>query len=325
MAPEENDMRQLHSLISMSPAWRSSDQRRLEAFLQNFRTILLPIVLLLLTVTPVLGSGGSECDYMACNSFFMPEIINRPQDARFFRGGLTFADKDPSVPNLDITNLAEWTRYFNGAIPSDELTLLVYKIPATDVAALAVSLDGTDVSPRPQQRGLQAALRRYSNKNRVHRALQYLILAKQVEPFAMANANRGWNSGPLAPPPDPTVVQALIDTAEQQLRGSDSFLTQRYRLQVMRLMYYARRLTEAQNYYERHKGTFNEENSPKYRFIDLAAGAYYKDKKFGKANYLFSLVYDKFQPLKYSSYFSFHPMEDSDWRETLSLTKTARE
>src|SRR5688572_12622349 len=218
-------------------------------------------------------------------------------------------------------NLEEWARYFNGAIPADELSLLVYRIPEADVASLATSLDGKDVSLGPEQDRLLASLRRYSNRVRVRRSLQYLILAKQVEPIAMANANRSWDSGPLVPPPDPAVVKALIDTAERQLRGTDSFLTQRYRFQVMRLMYYAHLFTEAQNYFERYKGTFNEENSPKYRFMDLAAGAYYKDKKFGKANYLFSLVYDKFQPLKYTSYRSFHPMEDADWRETLSLAE----
>ena len=257
----------------------------------------------------------------------MPEIINRPQDAAFFRGGLTFAvDRAfQQIPNVDTMNLEEWARYFNGAIPADELSLLVYRIPEADVASLATSLDGKDVSLGPEQDRLLASLRRYSNRARVRRSLQYLILAKQVEPIAMANANRNWDSGPLVPPPDPAVVKALIDTAERQLRGTDSFLTQRYRFQVMRLMYYAHLFTEAQNYFERYKGTFNEENSPKYRFMDLAAGAYYKDKKFGKANYLFSLVYDKFQPLKYTSYRSFHPMEDADWRETLSLARNVRE
>jgi hypothetical protein len=59
--------------------------------------------------------------------------------------------------------------------------------------------------------------------------------------------------------------------------------------------------------------------------MELAAGAYARQKKFGKADYLYSVVFDRFAPLKGSSYKSFHPMEDADWKETLALAKTPRE
>jgi len=282
------------------------------------------------TGLPALASGGSECDYMACSSLFMPDIIRRPQEAMFFRGGLTFPSSNQGLnkPTIDSLNLQEWLRYFNQAIPDDELSFLVYEMPRPDVVALAIALEGNQ-NPRGDRGRLAGrlleSLQRYPNRNRVRRVLQYLAFAKQVELIAMANANRSWNSGPLVPPPGLGIVQPLIATAEQQIRGRDSFLTQRYRLQVMRLMYYGHQFSDAQKYFERYKGSFTDENSPKYRFMDLAAGAYYKDKKYGKANYLFSLVFDKFQPLKFSSYRSFHPMEDSDWQETLSLARTTHE
>jgi hypothetical protein len=292
--------------------------------LAHSRRVLLLILVLTWTRLPAFASGGSECDYMACYSFFMPDIIKRPQEALLFRGGLTFPyDRDLPSPTVELMNIQEWDRYFDGAIPKAELSFLVYKMRASEVTALADSLEGKQ--DFQGSTGLQASLKRYPNRNRVRRALQYLVLAKQVEPIAMSNADRGWNSRPLAPPPDPTVVQTLIEIAEQQMRGSDSFLTQRYRFQVMRLMYYTGQFSEAQKYFERYKGSFTGENTPKYRFMDLAAGAYYKDKQFGKANYIFSLIFDKFQPLKFSAYRSFHPMEDSDWRETLSLAKTVHE
>src|SRR5262249_35240546 len=90
-------------------------------------------------------------------------------------------------------------------------------------------------------------------------------------------------------------------------------------------MYYGGQYDAAQKYFEQNKASFTEENSPKYRFIQAAAGAYYKDQKYGKANYLFSIVFDKFLPLKGSAYLSFHPMEDPDWHETLSLAKDGHE
>src|SRR6185436_15382540 len=95
--------------------------------------------------------------------------------------------------------------------------------------------------------------------------------------------------------------------------------------QIIRLLYYTRQFAEAERYFERHQNVFTDDTSPKYRAIAAVAGAYYKEKKYGRANYLFSRVFDQFPPLKAQSYFSFHPMEDEDWRETLSLAKTAHE
>jgi len=84
------------------------------------------------------------------------------------------------------------------------------------------------------------------------------------------------------------------------MRKHPIVFARRYRFQVMRLMYYSGQYARAQKYFEQYKDNFTEDDSPKYRFMDLAAGGYYKDKKYGKANYLFSLVFDKFLPLKRS-------------------------
>jgi hypothetical protein len=60
------------------------------------------------------------------------------------------------------------------------------------------------------------------------------------------------------------------------------------------------------------------------RFRSLGAGAYHKDKQYGQTNYLFSLIFDNFAPLKRSAYLSFHPMEQSECQQTLALARNAR-
>jgi hypothetical protein len=166
---------------------------------------------------------------------------------------------------------------------------------------------------------------KYGKKDRIVDTLDYLQLAKQVEPIATRHANDGWQARATPEYVDPGDVKKLIDKAEDAAKKSDKFLAQRYKLQVIRLLFYSGQFSAARQYFDQNSGIFTEENSPKYRFMDAAAGAYYKDKKYGKANYLYSILFDRFAPLKRRAYFSFHPMEDGDWNETLAMARNPHE
>jgi hypothetical protein len=270
------------------------------------------------------ASGGGYCDDVYCKSFFMPETIRSPLEAPFFLSNMSLYEYKDEASQLQDMNLSEWSLYFGGAIPSSELSSLLYKMAAEDVAALSASLSGATGNLAEPARTLRAAFLKYGRKERVVRALEYLVLAKRVEPIATNPPASGWDDK-QPEPIDAGAVRDLLNGAERQLRGADKFLAQRYRFQTLRLLFYSGQYPDAQRYFEQNRAAFTEENSPKYRSMSIAAGAYYKDKKFGQANYLFSLVFDKFPPLKASSYFSFHPMEDADWRQTLSLAKNQRE
>jgi len=270
------------------------------------------------------ASGGGYCDDVYCRSFFMPEIIRSPLEEPFFLSNMRLYAYKDEANQLQEINLDEWSVYFGGAISRPALSSLLYKMPATDVAALSASLSGSPAAVTDEVRALRTVLLKYGRKERIVKALEYLLFAKRVEPIATRQPASGWDDKQLEPV-DASVVRDLLERAERQLRGADRFISQRYRFQVLRLQYYSGQFEAAQRYFEQNSGTFVDENSVKYRSMSLAAGAYYKDKKYGRANYLFSRVFDKFPQLKASSYFSFHPMEDADWRQTLSLAKNTRE
>jgi hypothetical protein len=300
--------------------------------LRNSSRLILTLVVLLVSGNRSYGSGGPYCDDYYCHSFFAPEIIHSPLDAPFFLSAYTFYGHAWRLPNgqdplgdVQTANLGEWSRYFHDAIPQAELSLLLYSMPEAEVNDLAASLSRRNVALSERTARLRTILLRDGRRWRVIASLEYLALAKRVEPLATRRARGVWQDESSLPPVDQAKVQALIRAAESRLRRSDTFIAQRYRLQVMRLLFYSGQYGAAQRYFERHRGAFSQENSPKYRVLDLAAGAYYKDKKYGRANYLFSIVFDKFPPLRRSAYASFHPMEDPDWRETLALAKTGRQ
>jgi hypothetical protein len=290
------------------------------------------LVVLLVPVHRSYGSGGAYCDDFYCQSFFAPEIIHSPGDVPFFLSAFTFygnAWRSPSrqdeLGDVQTTNLDEWSRYYHGTIPRAELSRLLYEMPEAEVNDLAASFSRRHVALSERTMKLRTILLRDGRTLRIIRSLEYLALAKRVEPLATRRAGGRWQDESSLPPVDQANVQALIRAAESRLRRSDNFIAQRFRLQVMRLLFYGGQYSAAQRYFERHRRAFTEEDSPKYRFLDLAAGAYYKDKKYGRANYLFSIVFDKFTPLRRSAYASFHPMEDPDWRETLALARNGRQ
>jgi hypothetical protein len=271
---------------------------------------LVGVTLLVGAAVGIFACSVDPCEYNICSSFFSPEVIQMPQETPFFFVGAPYnpnryanrADRE-SVSEVDSVNLDEWATYLNGIVPRSELSALVY-----------------------QPTDLQGAAAQYGKKDRLLHALDYLALAKEVEPIATLRTRDNWQQQPVPKEYVNTAnVKRLIDTADNAARKSDRFLAQRYRFQTIRLMFYSGQFADAQRYFERYKGAFTEENSPKYRFIGIAAGAYYSDKKYGKADYLYSIVFDRFPPLKRSAYLSFHPVEDGDWNETLALAKNAHE
>jgi hypothetical protein len=276
----------------------------------NFTVGLIGVTLLVAAAIGIYACSYDPCEDRECQAFFSFDVIQIPKGIPFPFRQKTYHSLPVSDPNVnqqtlsevDSVNLDEWATYLTGIVPKSELSDLVYG-PAD----------------------LQAAAAKYGKQDRVVHALEYLQLAKEVEPIATLPARNTWQQ----PVPTEFVnienVKALIDRAENAARNSDKFLAQRYRFQAIRLMFYSGQSADAQQYFERYKGTFTEENSPKYRFMSTAAGAYYKDKKYGQANYLYSIVFDRFPPLVHSAYISFHPMEDGDWNETIALAKNAHE
>lgn len=288
---------------------------------------LLPAAIAVLASRVVFASGGDYCEDALCRSFFSPEIIGSPHEVPFFLSGYHYYPFDASDLGGDAinkTNLDEWKRYFNNRIPETELKALLYELPLADVVDLRRSLAAGTLPGNKTVAALKTAFTKYGRKAQVLNALEYLALAKRVEPIATRDAQDAWGTAPKTPVSD-EVAPAIIADAERQLRGADRFLAQRYRFQIVRLLYYTSQFSAAENYFERNQHAFAADNSPTYRTIAAVAGAYYKEKKFGRANYLFSRVFDQFPPLKTSSYSSFHPMEDADWRETLSLARSAHE
>jgi len=271
------------------------------------------------------ASGGSYCDDNKCMSFFSPGIIHSPAEEPIFltwNNGYRRVNIPSDIPDI---NVAEWVKYFGGKLDQRQTSYLVYTMTADQLRNLISSFEQQNVKLSGTDEELKSALEKSIRRSSLNSALHYLLLAKQVEPLALKN---NWNRWSYPPQPQPIVnvdTKSLIEEAQRAIPKSDSFIAARYRFQILRLLFYSEQYALAAEYYEKTSRNFSTESSVKYRTMELAGGAYYKLKNFGKADYLYSVVFDRYPPLKGSSYKSFHPMEDADWKETLALAKSPRE
>ena len=106
--------------------------------------------------------------------------------------------------------------------------------------------------------------------------------------------------------------------------ATSPFLKQRYWFQLERSYFFNSNPKQAIDLFETYQKDMPR-NTIYYRALAYAAGAYYKLKEFGKANYYYSRVYDSCAELRTVAHYSFHPQEESDWKATLALCRNTTE
>ena len=272
------------------------------------------------------GAEDFDGDY----SFFAPEIISRPEEMPFFLTPHALypqADNDNSerLSDLEAVNAKEWSAYFRGKVSPENLALLIYRMKLAELDKLIWSFEGKRPNLSREAAALKLELEAVGDKSQVLKALYYLGFAKRCEPIATRRlADDAWDEAKLAAASarDGETAAKLLSASQTQLAGvDDKFLQERYRFQRLRLMFYTGRNADAEQYYAANIASFTMESSVKYRFIDVAAGSYRRDKQYGQANYLYSLVFGRFAPLKRAAYLSFRPLEDADFKASLALAK----
>src|SRR4051812_13189535 len=160
------------------------------------------MVLVLASALPAFASGGSDCEELNCSTFFSPAVIQNPYESVLFRTKHSIYTGTLNA-QMQVINQKEWSQYFGDAIPQDLLATLLYKMSIEDLdAALEFGRRTQDRTIAP----LRDALVAYGNADRVYRSLEYLKLARSVDPLATRNLQQGWVYPPV---PKPVII---VDT-----------------------------------------------------------------------------------------------------------------
>ncbi len=264
--------------------------------------------------------------------FFNPEVTQSATYMPLYRisnQALYGTSKYSTVSDGDSLNILEWQKYFRNAVSYDDLSYLLYSVSLDDVNAIIEKLKNPNAGLKDSLRPVTATLS--ANKALSGEFLTYLRFAKECEPVAVYGA-KAWDyyedeaqKNAKDPRKNEQITSGLISKAFSLLPlAKNNFIRQRYEFQIVRLYYYSRKFQTCYDFYQQHIVAV-ESGITKYRLMGYAAGALVGLKRYAEANYIFSQIYDNCEPMRISSYYSFRPVEESDWSACVGMAKNNRE
>ncbi|MEO6303463.1 MAG: hypothetical protein ABIP51_09825 [Bacteroidia bacterium] len=183
-----------------------------------------------------------------------------------------------------------------------------------------------DIKKKPAAltaKSLSYSLKMVQPESKATGFLYFLGFAKRNEEFTVKEINY-WG--------DETKKKEVYSITKQIAGGvnflakaTDPFMKERYAFQLERLYFFNKEYDKASKVYTDNESVFKSEDNLKWRALSYYAGAYYRQKKYAQANYIFSKIYDNFAPLQKTAYLSFHLLQQVDWNECLGLAKSTRE
>ncbi len=276
-----------------------------------------------ITTITVLACGGGDWDGTE-GSMFTPEIINQPKYKPFFRTQATpFYDgyDDASAGIFKDQNTKDWMTYLGNNLSKDAVNYWLYEASINQIDSMIF-----DIKKKPSNltsKSQTYSLKAVQPESKATGFLYFVGFAKRNEEFVVKEINY-W--GDDAKKKEVYSITKQIAGGVSFLgKATDTFMKERYAFQLERLYFFNKDYTNAIKVYKDNETAFKSEENLKWRALSYCAGAYYKQKQFSQANYIFSKIYDSFAPLQKSAYLSFHPQQQSDWNECLGLAKTTRE
>jgi hypothetical protein len=274
-------------------------------------------------------------------SFFAPEVTHNDRYSRFnvsyhflynYTERSTYIDfdfKESNVYDFNNINISEWETYFQNHVKGDDLKYILYSSRLGEIDTLIFSLKkpGYPISNTLKNNSIL----KVPDTRAALDFLYYTGFAKRCEVYTTYETDDWFDDKATRDAKDPrndkAAIAALADGALKQMANTKSdFVRQRYAFQVLRLYYMSRDFNKCIQFYTAQKNMLeNINNSIIYRVMGYLAGAYYGLKDYSNADYLYSLIYDKYDTMKTAAFFSFHPQEEKDWNQTLALAKNARE
>jgi hypothetical protein len=227
------------------------------------------------------------------------------------------------VHSMDSTNLMEWSGIFKGKVSLFDLQYLVYqsRIGEIDTCIFYLKNNQYPITKRLKNNLLLAI----DDKTLAKDFLFYLGYAKRCEPYATFNPE-WWDDSKVDPRVNKKGLEKLIAGGRKAMDGSTNpVLKERYAFQVTRLYFHLGQYRECVDFYNQNKELFASNSTIPYRALGYVAASHYKLNEFSKANYLYSILFDRCDEMKRTCIRSFHPQEEADWNGALALAQNTRE
>lgn len=301
---------------------------------------IFPISIVVLVTGIILACVDVEMDNNPA-SFFSPEITHNTKYSPFFLSyhvlykaqskpdyGYDFNFKYSYITDFNNINVADWAGYFHNQVNNKDLKYILFKASLGEIDTLIFSIKKLGY-PIGNSLKKNSVLKVTDSRSAVD-FLYYMGFAKRCEKYVTYEREEWYDPKEKDPNDlrdDNEGISALVDGGLKQLPNVKSdFVKQRYAFQVLRLYYMGKDYDKCIQFYKEHADLLESNAvSIKYRAIGYLAASYYAEKNYGNGNYLYSLIYDQYDTMKTTAYFSFHPQEDKDWQQTLAMAKNNRE
>ncbi|HEY0299162.1 MAG TPA: hypothetical protein VGB84_08080, partial [Arachidicoccus sp.] len=258
------------------------------------------------------------------DSNIAPEAFVDSAYTPFFSSGMFYygiGHDDSQDDRFNEINTADWQSFIGKEMGKTTINFLLTKAGYNVIKSTEGFYMGKNALP-DSMKSFSSNLHVNSSKEKVF--IQYLVLAKKCEEFATSDAN-SWDydtDKPKKQTPSPQGIDAKTFETLMQ-KETQPFLKERYWFQWVRYQFFYD-LPGCITAFENNKKDFKP-SVMYYRTMAYAAGAYYKQKNYSKANYYYSLVFAGNDALKTVAHYSFHPQDEKDWQQTLAMCANSKE
>ncbi|MCE9577817.1 MAG: hypothetical protein K8W52_32080 [Deltaproteobacteria bacterium] len=217
--------------------------------------------------------------------------------------------------------LADWNGYLKGAILPADWEKILYQATPSELTAIGQKLAGK-AKAAPKGYEQSSIWKTPAAADKLRGAIEFVQLAREVEGFSSFEAyDADGNAKPTSAPPDD-----LLATARAGSKSKDRFLAQRYAFQAVRVLFYRRDWAGTVAFVDKNASLLaSPSDDLAWNARLYAAGALSRDGKRARANLELARIHANYPPLSATAANDFRPAEETDWRASLKLAKTARE
>jgi len=218
-------------------------------------------------------------------------------------------------------NIREWhERFCKQAKPLD-IYYMVYDAPEYELENLrAAIVENTPLGTMASEL-TQNTFARYLHRHKCTEAIDYLLYAKQCEPYALKP--EGWKEQPRA---TAAMNRLIKEGREAFMRTKSDYIRLRYAYQIIRLAHYLKDYELTLELFDFLMPKIDHDPSiVEYWILGHKAGALLALGKNVEASYLYAKVYDRCPGKRESAYRSFRIKTDEEWEACLLMCQNDRE
>ncbi len=291
---------------------------------KRYITLAISVIFLVPFEQWVHACAGGDDPYDYFPSYFFRDINKNAAYSPFYYTSLLVYADDNYTQDV---NIDEWYAYTSSKVPKQDIDSFVYNYSLADLNAALSSIITTGNS-KARKEVVDNKFAQWLVKEKDKEAAGYLLFAKQCEPYAQPEdgyydqKTYEWKTVPR----DTVKMADLL--AEGRIRhdaAKKEAIQWRYKYQLVRLAFYARKYDEALSLYNTLVGskTYNGIMCP--RCLELKAGILYKTGRKNEAAYLYSKTFDLSDELKQSSHISFSWAVNGKIDDVLKLCRNEHE